>query len=390
MKRYNVVIVGGGITGLSAAYHLEKLGIDRVVLVAPDCNHSTSSQSAGLICGGQLDNFTRIEHAYGSDFAAAFWRFGDSAFDAIKAFVQTQHVTHASRRRMRLIVSEAELKEARCAVDGLQLAGFDVEFYEKNDSHDFQGRLGERCLAIQDDGDRALVCEASQLLGALNRAITCERINDASVDSCNELSQRVKLSLSSGRLLNTELVILANHLAIPKFLPSLSEAFVSVADQWDEVDLKDHRLPGELAGTVFSANHGYEFGGFLTNERVHLSGGRFLRKYAGIGADQASVLAKVTNHLCDGFSSLFNLPSSNLRVVRSTAGLDCRPCDELPIIGPMYGTQRLLLASGYMGQGLSQGFYAGQCLAELIASGSTDEFIHSIAPARLRSLAEKN
>jgi glycine/D-amino acid oxidase-like deaminating enzyme len=52
----------------------------------------------------------------------------------------------------------------------------------------------------------------------------------------------------------------------------------------------------------------------------------------------------------------------------------------------MYGNGRMLVACGYMGTGLSWGFLAGKCLADLIASGHAKDLARSLWPERLRSL----
>ena len=62
------------------------------------------------------------------------------------------------------------------------------------------------------------------------------------------------------------------------------------------------------------------------------------------------------------------------------------PCDELPLMGPMFGDSRILLAAGYMGTGLTLGFQAGKCLAQLISSGSAPSLPRRLWPERLRSL----
>mgnify|MGYP003704474881 CR=1 FL=1 len=36
--------------------------------------------ASGVIAGGLVDNFTRVSHAHGADFAAELWRFGDLAY----------------------------------------------------------------------------------------------------------------------------------------------------------------------------------------------------------------------------------------------------------------------------------------------------------------------
>jgi glycine/D-amino acid oxidase-like deaminating enzyme len=52
----------------------------------------------------------------------------------------------------------------------------------------------------------------------------------------------------------------------------------------------------------------------------------------------------------------------------------------------MFGEGRILVATGFMGQGLTQGFFAGRCLAELVAHGAAAALPRRLWPERLRSL----
>jgi glycine/D-amino acid oxidase-like deaminating enzyme len=74
------------------------------------------------------------------------------------------------------------------------------------------------------------------------------------------------------------------------------------------------------------------------------------------------------------------------RTVMTNAILDINPCDEIPIAGPMYGRGRLLVAAGFLGLGLSQGFLAGRCLADLVKDGRCDDLPRQLWPERLRSM----
>ena len=60
--------------------------------------------------------------------------------------------------------------------------------------------------------------------------------------------------------------------------------------------------------------------------------------------------------------------------------------DEGKLIGPMFGQPNILLATGFMGDGLSLGFLAGKCLSELILEGQSTSLPRFLWPERLRSL----
>ena len=46
----------------------------------------------------QVDNFTRVSHAHGLEFAAALWRFGDAAYDALVAYCQATGVAYRTQK----------------------------------------------------------------------------------------------------------------------------------------------------------------------------------------------------------------------------------------------------------------------------------------------------
>ena len=193
------------------------------------------------------------------------------------------------------------------------------------------------------------------------------------------------LAIAGGKTWRAEIVVLACHLAIAKFLPTLEEALVPVADQWSRIGQNGSALCELDVGTFWSAGHGYEWGGRTASGELVAGGARYLRPMAGIGASAASYETSIAEHLEKKLGETFvNMPAASLEP--GNGELDCRPCDELPIVGPMFGESRLLLATGYMGNGLVLGFMAGRCLAELIVHGKSDVLPRRLWPERLRTM----
>ena len=56
--------------------------------------------------------------------------------------------------------------------------------------------------------------------------------------------------------------------------------------------------------------------------------------------------------------------------------------DSYPFIGPLPGRERLLVAAGFTGHGGPYWAVAGQCLAELIATGHADPALRHYAVDR--------
>ena len=379
MKAADILVVGAGVTGLSCARALRAGGAS-VAVAFDEKEASVSSLAPGFVAGGQLDNFTRVAHAHGEEFAAELWRFGDDAFDALAEFCTSRGVSLQRGERLRLVTSEAELTEARLATAGLSGHSFPTTL------QDGAGLFGERVLAVQNDGCSAALVDVSALLRALkDEVVTMTRpavVRLATTDGRE--TGAIKATFADGSETRFEIVVLASHLAIGKLVPNLASALVAVGDQWIETTA-ELPAPWSTAGTFLSANHTYEWAVTLGGGRMAVGGGRYLRPMAGIETTEAHIEPKITQHLCAQMAKIFG--GVAFRATGTGAAfLDCRPCDELPIVGPMYGEPRLLVATGFMGQGLSQGFLAGRCLAELALQGSAPQLPRRLWPERLRSL----
>lgn len=380
-KKYPVIVVGSGVTGLSTAAHLTQLGIRDGLIVGED--GGVSEIAAGSLQGSQADNFTRLMTAHGADFAAEFWRFGENAFDAAEQFLKKNRVKLAKGRRLRFVVSREELVEVEEAVAALQAAGFAASLRKPR----ADDALTARVLAVQDDGDRSAYVNVNAFLQSLEKNHTWSK-KRAHVDKIQSHASGVSVFLSDGSEVQAETIVLANHIHIGRHTPSLREAFISIADQYLILDCKTFPKSIRKPGFSLSCFHGYEWGVTLGPKSLAWGGGRFLRPLAGIGAETARVDEKVTTYLLNSIEKTFvGVKAQDLSMIAAHAGLDCRPCDELPIIGPMFGDDRILMGGGYSGTGLTLGFYAGKCLADLLHTGRSKELPHRLWPQRLRSLS---
>ena len=83
----DVVIVGGGFTGLSAAYHLRKLGRACVVLEANAIGWGASGRNGGMAVPRYKLTFPAIEARYGLNCALDFHRAAHSALDTLEGII---------------------------------------------------------------------------------------------------------------------------------------------------------------------------------------------------------------------------------------------------------------------------------------------------------------
>lgn len=384
-QHYDIAIIGDGITGLSAAFHLQRLGASRICIISSKQTPPVSTKAGGLVSGGFVDNITRFAHRHGVEAAASIWDWTETAYDRLLSFASEQGLKTHQGERVRWLVTPDEVHEAEQAVGLRAHMGLDAQLLSAPEAVRRGFVSVHAPHPVQYEGSRAAFLEPSDLLGIFR-----ERVKNLNYFSeaikCEVIDTGVRIETADSLSIHTEAAILASHLGIAQLVPALAEALVPFADQWHEWKVGGK---GELPlspGSLFSWRHGHYWGGVLPDRRIRLGGARFLRPLAGFEAQAAPLEDDIKTHLKDAWENLFpELPLGE--ELHSASGLDCWPCDELPLIGPMFGEPRLLMATGYMGQGLALGFYAGCCIAELV-QGLRPPLPRLLWPERLRSLAQ--
>lgn len=87
-----VVIVGAGYTGLSAALHLAQNGIDVVVVEANRIGWGASGRNGGQIHSGQRQDPEWFEVRYGKDVAKKYFAMGEDAKKLVHSLIATNEI----------------------------------------------------------------------------------------------------------------------------------------------------------------------------------------------------------------------------------------------------------------------------------------------------------
>ena len=88
----DVVIVGAGFTGLSAALHLAERGYDVHVLDAHRIGFGASGRNGGQVGSGQRVEQDRLEKAYGMDTARQLWHLAEDAKALVRELIKTHQI----------------------------------------------------------------------------------------------------------------------------------------------------------------------------------------------------------------------------------------------------------------------------------------------------------
>ncbi|MFW7378118.1 MAG: NAD(P)/FAD-dependent oxidoreductase [Oligoflexus sp.] len=379
---YDIIVIGAGVTGLSTAYHLEKKGYRQILILSSPQQADVTRHSAGLVAPGFIDNYTRVSHQVGTRVAADLWLAGNRAFEECRQFCEDSGISIKMGKRWRLASSEAEAQEQKQAVQQLQAAGFRAELYEPSEFQKIGlADLSPEIKAVQEEGEGGFCLEPQQLCDHLSRVSLYFAEEHVLKVQAKPQHMQVK---TSRQTYQAEIVIVAAHTSVSELAELPDDSLVPYADQWRRYHVNWLDACPLPVGSVFSLKHGYFWGTVVDEQHLSVGGGRFIRPFAGIGASTASFEERISQLIQKELERSF----TSLRFIsclEGEAGIEIRPCDELPVIGPKFGEPRLLLAAGFMGLGLSWGFWAGQRIAELVDGGQAATLPRQLWPERLRS-----
>ncbi len=367
----DIAIVGASISGLACGHFLKQKNIPNFILVDPDVQ-TQLLHTPGYITREPWDNYTRYHHNLDPERARLFWEFSSKAYDQTKEFLRQNEVAYTLSDRVRLILSDMELIEAEKAVRLLSDNGFASEWAENYAPH----------LAIskaQVAAKAAATFKASSFADALLTPLKPQVLAEKALGFTKEGS-KVILETEHSKI-HCEILVLACDYKIVDFLPDWEDTIIPISDQWDLYETVEAGKKTDY--NLYSAFHGYYFGVQTEAESYAVGGARFLRKLAGIGELAHTPNAKVTAHLREKMANLLAVEFGKLK--QSFPLIEASSCDELPIIGPLLGNDRILLAACYNKAGLTTGFYAGRILSDLIANGRSDILPEFLKPTRFRN-----
>ncbi|MBE2274810.1 MAG: FAD-binding oxidoreductase [Rhodobacteraceae bacterium] len=135
-SKAEVVIVGGGITGLSAAIHLARGGAEVVVADAGAIGGGAARMNAGFLGRTLKRSVGWLEQHVGPDYAVRVYRELDEALKGVESFVEAEGIACYRRSCGRLISanSEPHLRDLVEDMDHMKRRlGFDYEVISKAD-----------------------------------------------------------------------------------------------------------------------------------------------------------------------------------------------------------------------------------------------------------------
>ena len=380
-KQSDVVIIGGGITGLSTAYWLQQTGIQFAVIDKNFIGCGASSRNAGLLLSGTAEHFARLVAAVGLIEAKTLWDFSIKNNRLLEDLIRAHKIDCDFQKEGSLSIasSEAEANEIRESVKLLQESGYGNKWLDRKElSKLFKFNLPKNFLGARFNKNDAKLNPAKLLFG-LGEHILREKGKlhpKVTVNAIIETENDVVVETSRGDI-RCHMVVLATNGYAVLVHPYFHEKIEPVRGQVIATEPAQKRIPPMAMLT----NFGYEYWQQTPEGRMIVGGMRWSAEDADMGKLEEIPDPVVRRNLQNFLDSTFtNLHP--LTLTHNWAGIMGFSMDGFPIIGKLPGRNTLLTAGGYTGHGMSFGFLSGKILADIIQTGKTKEDIKLFSPGR--------
>jgi glycine/D-amino acid oxidase-like deaminating enzyme len=356
--RCDVAVVGGGLTGLSTAYHLAVAGLSVVVLEQDRIGSGASTRNAGMTLTGLKFTPRDLVRRYGRTQALRLYRISLEAVDMVESLVRQGAIDCefdrcgalcAAVTRHHLADMEADRQFLRQALslDTLMVQGCDL-------SRELGSPL--YCGAHVDPLSAGL--DPAGLVGGLLKLAVEKNVHIREMTPLTAVVRengRFRLRTPAGALTAGELVMATNGYT-PSLFPFLRRRIIPVGSHV----IVTERLPPDLAAELIPRNRMVFDSKHLLFYFRRVGGGRLL--FGGrvsFGRIDERIAAK---RLQQALHVVFpQLKSVNARFHWS--GNVCFTFDKMPHIGSRNG---VWFALGYGGHGVAMSAYFGRLLSDLI------------------------
>jgi glycine/D-amino acid oxidase-like deaminating enzyme len=385
-----VAVIGGGYSGLSAAYHLAKdLQADVRVLEAGHIGWGASGRNGGFCSlGGSKLGLAAAVRRYGLDAVRQYWRSQVDAVELVRNLVSQEHIDAqiTGDEELAVACSARSFAELRAhALEQFTLLQLDASVVSQDEFREryFDSPLQHGAIRIRP----TFGLHPLRLVRGLARAAVWKGaiLHARSEVLAWQKSGSVHLLSTAGGTLRANKVVMATNGFMPEHLhpsfagrpmPMISAIVVSRPLTGGELEAQQWQSHSPM----ITARRLLNYFRLLPDRRL-LFGGRGHSSGGAAGtARNYQLLISQLRQLCPAWH--------DVEIDYQWQGLVCFTRRLTPSVGRLPDDPSVYFAFGYHGNGVNSAIWAGREIAGWIASGKGNDVPASI-PVMVRGLSER-
>ena len=347
----DVVVIGGGITGVSLLHWLQRYRLRAVLLERDHLAAGASLRNAGFLLAGTAANYAAAVAQYGRDVAGEVWCFTLENHSRCAALLASRRTGYRRCGSWTVAASGEEAAQLREAEQLLREDRLRAEWQQHPAG---VAGAGHGALFNPDDGVLDPVAAVAALADLAPAASIVEGI---AVRAVEPSGGRVRVDAGSIEI-TAGAVIAATNAATAQLLPGV--AIRPVRAQM----LATAPWPHRVASRPAYAHWGFRYWRQLDDGRL-LVGGQRDRAVDDEVGHQAVPTATVQEHLDAHLSEL----ATGAAVTHRWAGIMGFSDDGLPRAGAVPGMANVYVCGGYTGHGLGFALSAAGATVRLMVEG---------------------
>jgi gamma-glutamylputrescine oxidase len=363
----DVVVIGGGITGLSAALHIAELGLSAVVLDAESPGWGSSGRCGGLVSPRFRISFHEIASAHGADVAQRMYRIGQEAVDSVEETTEKLCLVSAQFRRCGVVMGahdERALARMRVGVSRMREEYGDPSYMLSADEvrHESGSRDFVGGALMPNTGSVHPLNYVRGLVGGLVK-LGIPIFQNSGVRAIHRDNSSITAETADGRVKARQIIFATNAYS------NMSAATRSIASgiiPFRSSLIATRPMPNSLCDELLPTRRGVD-----TSKRI-LRYYRIVDKrlvFGGRGAylmeDDSMAYARLWADALKLLPVLADYP-----VEFKWSGFVALTLDQFPHIGQV--EDRVFFAGGFNGSGVSMGTLFGKYLAQLVSKQPVD------------------
>lgn len=333
-----MLVIGGGITGLSLLCHLSSHRIDGVLVERHRIASGASGRNAGFLLAGVASSYAEAIRRYGRDQAREVWEMTSENHERLVEAIAEQDVGY---RRLGSATIPASDEEKALLIESEQLLNEDG----------FQARWDGSRLINPRDGE----IDPAAAVGALARQMKPQAIREGvRVTALNPRRDDV-LVAAGDDLCEAGVVIVATNGYTSQLLP---EVKIQPARGQMVATEAERKIVADMPAY---SNFGYRYWRQLPSGEVLLGGWRDTSVETENTLDEEPT-QPIQQRLNEGLIKI----GVTSRVTHRWAGIMGFTESGLPLAGPVEGMPHVYLCAGFTGHGMGFAFVTAKRVVEMI------------------------